>query len=90
MRSLRHIVLQVLALHTRRHASSLHPWQDLDGDLDMTPLEVVLVAMEIEGIEDVDIDVTGLDEVKTVGEALAFFEREVPRARQARIVDDVA
>jgi hypothetical protein len=90
MRSLRHIVVQVLALHTRRHASAIFPWQELEGDLDMTPLEVVLVALEIEDIEDVDLDVTGLDDVRTVGEAIAFFEREVPRARQARIVDDVA
>jgi hypothetical protein len=90
MRSLRHVLLQVLALHTHRHISSLHPWQELDGDLDMTPLEIVLVALEIEGIEDVDIDVSGLGEVRTVGEALAFFEREVARARRARVVDDVA
>jgi hypothetical protein len=90
MRSLCHIVYQVIALHTRRRASSLHPWHELEGDLDMTPLEVVLVALEIEGIEDVDLDVTGLDEIRTVGEAVAFFEREVARARRERLVDDVA
>ena len=48
------------------------------------------MALEVEGIEGVDLDLTGLDEVKTVGDALAFFEREVPRARLARLVDDVA
>jgi hypothetical protein len=90
MRSLRHIVLQVLALHTRRHASSIHPWQELAGDLDMTPLELVLVALEIEGIEDVDIEIAGLDQARTVGDVLAFFEREVARARRMSIVDDVA
>jgi hypothetical protein len=90
MRSLRHIVLQVLALHTRRHASSILSWHDLEDDLGMTPLELVLVALEIEGIENVDIDVTGLDTLRTVADATAFFEREVPRARRATVMDDVA
>jgi len=90
MRSLRHVVLQVLALHSRRHASSIHPWHHLEADLDMTPLEVVLVALEVEGIEDVDLDVAGLDCVRTVAEMIAFFEREVRRARSERIALDVA
>jgi hypothetical protein len=90
MRSLRHIVLQVLALHTRRHASTIHPWQELAGDLDLTPLELVLVALEIEGIEDVDIEIAGLEQARTVEDVLSFFEKEVARARRESIVDDVA
>jgi hypothetical protein len=90
MRSLRHIVRQVIAIHTRRAASGVRPWQELETDLDLTPLELVLVALEVEGILDVDLDVGGLDEARTVGDVIAFFEREVPRARRARLVDDVA
>ncbi len=90
MRSLRQIVLQVLALHTRRHASSIHLRDELAEDLDMTPLELVLVALEVEGLMGVDIDVSGLDEARTVGEALSFFEKEVALARRSYVVDAVA
>jgi hypothetical protein len=90
MRSLRQIVLQVLAIHTRRPPSSIHLGDELAEDLDMTPLELVLVALEIEGITGVDIDVSGLDEARTVGEAVSFFEREVPHARHGYVIDAVA
>jgi hypothetical protein len=87
MRPLRHVALQVLALHTRRHASSLRPWQDLAGELGVTPLRLVLVALEIEGIYEVDLDLTGLDRQRTVGDLLTFLER---RVHEARVIDDVA
>ena len=84
MRSLRSVLLQTLAHHAGRHRSAIHPWQDLEHDLDMTPLEVVLVALEIEGIEDVDIDMAGLECVRTVGEFATFLGRAVARAKLMR------
>jgi hypothetical protein len=82
-------VLHVLAHHVGRPVSTIHPSQDLERDLEMTPLEVVLVALEIEGIEDVDIDITGLETVRTVRDLSTFFAREVARGH-ARIDLDVA
>ena len=81
MRSTRSIVLHVLAHHAGRPMSTIHRWQTLEGDLDMTPLELVLVALEIEGILDIDLDVDGLDRVRTVGDLATFFTREVARSR---------
>jgi len=85
-------VHHVLAHHLGRPSSTIHPWQDLERDLEMTPLEVVLVALEIEAAEDVDIDIdiAGLDGVRTVRDLSTFFAREVARARCARMDLDVA
>jgi hypothetical protein len=69
---------------------TIHPWHELERDLDMTPLEVVLLALEVEGIEEVDIDLTGLEIVRTVGELSAFLARQVARARRSRVNDEVA
>jgi hypothetical protein len=80
----------VLAHRLGRPVSTIHPWHHLERDLDMTPLEVVLVALEIEGIENVDIDVRGLERVQTVDDLATFFMREVARARHARMEREVA
>jgi hypothetical protein len=90
MQSPRGAVLTVLGHHLGRPTSTIHPWQDLEHDLEMTPLEVVLMALEVEGIEDADLDVTGLERVHTVGELVSFFTREIARARLARADLDVA
>jgi hypothetical protein len=83
MKSLRSVVLRVLSHHSGHPVDAIHPWQELEHDLDMTPLEIVLVALEIEGIEDTDLDVSGLARVRTVGELLTFFARETARAHVA-------
>ncbi len=81
---------QVLAHRLGRPVSTIHPWQQLERDLDITPLEVVLVALEIEDIEGVDIDVRGLERAHTVDDLATFFMREVARARQERVDLQVA
>ena len=83
MKSLRSVVLRVLAHHSGHPIDTIHPWQELEHDLDMTPLEIVLVVLEIEGIVDADLDVTELAHVRTVGELMTFFTRETARARVA-------
>jgi hypothetical protein len=90
MNSLRSTVLRVLAYHLGRPISTIHPWQELERDLDVTPLEVVLVALEIEGTEDVNIEVAGLESARTVGELVTLFTREVDRAKRTRADLDVA
>jgi hypothetical protein len=83
MRSLRSVVLRVLAHHSGHPVDAIHPWQELEHDLDMTPLEIVLVALEVEGIVDADLDVTDLARVRSVGDLLTFFARETARAHVA-------
>ena len=90
MKSPRGAVLNVVAHHTGRPVSTIHPWQELERDLEMTPLELVLVALEVEDIEAVELDVSTLDRARTVGELVTFFTREVARARLALADRDVA
>jgi hypothetical protein len=78
-------VLDVLAHHLGRPAATIHSWQDLERDLDMSPLEVALMAVEIERMEAVELDVKGLPEARTVGDLVTLFAREVDRARDARV-----
>jgi hypothetical protein len=68
MKSLRSSVLQVLARHLGRPKSTIHPWLDLEDDLDMSGLDVILVALEVGGTEGIEVDVTGLELVHTVAE----------------------
>jgi hypothetical protein len=67
------MALQIL--HVGRHSTHGRLWPARDETLDMTPLELVLVALEIEGIEHVRLDMTQLDEVRTVGDLVALFDR---------------
>jgi hypothetical protein len=82
MRSTSSVVLHVLAHHAKRPIATLRRWHALDRDLDMTPLEIVLVALEIEDILDVDLDVDGLDRARTVGELANLLSQEVARAQR--------
>jgi hypothetical protein len=90
MRPMRGVLQHVLAHHAGVPAPEIHPWQDLHHDLDLTPLEVVLIVLEIEGIEDVDVNVAGLADVETVDDLAEFLSREVGRSRCERIERDVA
>jgi acyl carrier protein len=85
-------VLRVLARRLGRPACTIHLQQDLVRDLDVSPVDLVLVALDIENAEDVDIDVERLEDVRTVAELSSFFAKEVARARarRARACPDVA
>jgi hypothetical protein len=84
MQLLQSPVLDVLAHHLGRPPATIHAWQDLERDLDMSPLEVALMAVEIERMEEVELDVKGLPDARTVGDLVRLFAREVDRARDAR------
>jgi acyl carrier protein len=76
-----HALVHVLAERLQRPVSTIHPWQDLVVDLDATPLDLVLVALDIENAEDAVIDVEGLEDLRTVGDLSTFVGHEVARAR---------
>jgi len=82
MTSLSSVVRGLLARHLDRDPSTLHAWHSIERDLDLTPLELVLVAVEIEALEDVELDVEGLSTVERVSDLYAFFRRAVGRARR--------
>ena len=73
MKSLTRIIRVVLAERLDRDVSKIHSWQQLGSDLDITPLELVLVALDIEEIADLRVPIEELASVRTVGELLSFF-----------------
>jgi hypothetical protein len=79
-------VRRALARHLNRAPSTIHGWQRLDQDLDITPLEVVLVALDVEELEDVIIPVEELAAVATVSELFALLTAIVERERMAEEV----
>lgn len=77
-RSLQNMVLDVLAAHLEVPASSLSPAQNLQTDLGIPPLGLVLIALDIEDIENVQLPIERLGEVKTVEDLGRFLEAALP------------
>jgi hypothetical protein len=73
------LVRVALARRLDCDVSRIHPWQDLEVDLDLTPLELILVALDIEEIEGVDLPVEALGSVRTVGDLFSFFSHAMAR-----------
>jgi hypothetical protein len=84
MSSVSFVVRGLLARHLDRAPSTVHAWHSLERDLDITPLELVLVAVEIEALEGVELDVEGLSAAQTVSDLYAYFRRAMGRARRER------
>jgi hypothetical protein len=84
MKSIHTDVREVLARHLDVPASSILHRQSLD-DLDLGPLELVLLTREIEELEEVEpISTFGLENLQTVGEYLVFMTDAVTRRRKAK------
>jgi acyl carrier protein len=81
MKSINAIVREALAHHLDRDASTIHPSQRLEEDLDLTPLELVLIALDMEELEDVALPFEQLATLRTVGDLFSFFARAVARVR---------
>ena len=77
------VVRESLAHHLHVEVGTIHPWDRLDADLDITPLELVLVALDIEDILGVEIPCEELCTVETVYELFAFFARALARASRS-------
>jgi acyl carrier protein len=83
-------VRATLARHAGCPASALHPGHRLESDLDLTPLELVLIAVEIEQDVGVSIPADGLASIQTVGELMGYFSRALSRARRSGAFRSVA
>ena len=75
------IVRDVLARHLQCEPSAIRPWLHFEGELDMTPLEIVLIAAELEAALDLDIPPDGLAAVSTVVDLVRLVGKA--RAREA-------
>jgi acyl carrier protein len=90
MRTDMQLVRTTLARHAGCPATALHPGHSLEHDLDLTPLELVLIAVEIEEAVGIRIPVEGLASVQTVGELMGFFSRALSRSRRSGAFRSVA
>jgi acyl carrier protein len=70
---MRAIVLETIARHLGCSPVGLREDLHLERDLELTPLELVLIACELEEACGRQIPVEGLEDVETVGELTAFF-----------------
>jgi len=81
MKSLTAIVQEIVARRARREtadmASSLH----LQRDLHLRPLDLALVALDLEEAVDVEVPCQAMTRAGTVGELVAFLTSAVVRAR---------
>ncbi|HEY1692768.1 MAG TPA: acyl carrier protein [Polyangiaceae bacterium] len=87
------LVRRTIVRHAGVPARHLHPWLRLDADLDLTPLELVLIATEIEEALGVELPVEDLAPAETVGDVLRFFRRALAERKKragssALVVDE--
>ena len=82
MRSLNSVIRDSLARHSGVHPAAIRPEQHLERDLDLSPIELVLVTLDVEDIEDVEISVEGLARLETVADLLSYLTQAVVLARR--------
>jgi acyl carrier protein len=80
-----HALVHVLAERLRRPASTIHPWHSLAVDLAVTPLDLVMVTLDIESAEGAVIDVERLTDLRTVGDLSTYVKHEIERSRSGRV-----
>jgi acyl carrier protein len=81
MKSVAALVRATLAHHLDCDPGKIHPWLHLEADLDLTPLELIVIALEIEELEEIAIPVEALDDVTTVGDFVGFMSHAVAHQR---------
>ncbi len=82
MKSIYGVVRGVLARHLSCHEDELRPWQELDRHLDLTPLELALIAVEIEEAADVELALEEIGPAATIGDLLRLAARARAQASQ--------
>jgi acyl carrier protein len=90
MRSIQSIARTILALHVGRRGREIRAWHRLGADLDLTPLELVLVTLEIEQRAQVELPTERLEAVETVGDLFAFLAQALAGRDRDRALDRVA
>jgi acyl carrier protein len=74
----------VLARHIRRNIRRIPMWHSLNGDLHLTPLALVTVALEIESVAHIDLSVDELANIETVGDFFMCLSRAAARSGESR------
>jgi acyl carrier protein len=85
MNSIQSEVRASLARYLGVDPSKIRAAHRLEEDLGVTPLELVLVALDVEEREHVTLPFDQLARVYTVEELLSFFVRNVTRKRRLRL-----
>jgi len=86
MKSTNAVVRDVLARHLNRAVSEVLPEDHLERDLDMSPLDLTLVAHELEEIEEVSLPLDHLASLRTVADLRAWVSRAVAREHRPRAI----
>jgi hypothetical protein len=73
-----------LARHVHRDIRKIPMWHSLNGDLHLTPLALVTVALEIESVAHIDLSVEALANIETVGDFFMCLSRAAARNGEAR------
>ncbi len=79
-----------LAHHTGRSVHAIHAWHRLEADLDLTPLEIVIIGMELEEIVGSEIPVDALGDLETVADLFGLVSRVVAADRTEHAIARVA
>jgi acyl carrier protein len=85
MKSIHSVARGILASHTGRSDRQIRAWHRLERDLDMTPLELVLVMLEVEQLARVELPAAGLENVETVGDLFAFLSYALAHGGRAGV-----
>jgi acyl carrier protein len=84
VKSVHAITHEVLAHHVDHDPDSIRMWHSLRRDLDLTPLEIVLVVLEVEDKARVRVTIDELAEIQTVGDLYMCLSKAASRQRGMR------
>jgi acyl carrier protein len=90
MKNVTGLIRGVLAHRAGRHPDDVRAWHNLERDLDLTPLELVLVTLEVEEAVDVELPAEELATLETVGDLFVFVTRAVADERRQQLLAHVA
>ena len=93
MKPMNVVVREALARRARRSHLPIHSSQHLRRDLELSQLDLVLLAIDVEKTQDVEVPVDELLLLETVADLLLFFSRvgaEERRSRHARVASRLA
>ncbi len=82
--SIHSVAHNVLARHVRHDIRSIRMWHSLDRDLHLTPLDLVIVALEVEEAGHVDVSLDDLARIETVGDFFMCLSKAAFSNREAR------
>ena len=68
---------EILARHTHREPSAILPGLHLERDLHLRPLELVLVALDVEEMAGIEVPLRELASKSSVGELFTFLSNLV-------------